>query len=96
MANRFPLIVDTSDENKIKELPSGDSLDLTGGGVQNASDIGTTNVTASEQVSAQIFKANGYTQAQRDSLSAANGMIIYNTDSNKFQGHANGVWVDLH
>ena len=28
MANRFPLILDTADSNKIKELPSGDNLDL--------------------------------------------------------------------
>ena len=30
MANRFPLIVDPSDGNKIKELPPGDNLDLSG------------------------------------------------------------------
>ena len=28
MANRIPLIVDTIDDNKIKELPAGDNLDL--------------------------------------------------------------------
>ena len=28
MANRIPLIVDTLDDNKIKELPAGDNLDL--------------------------------------------------------------------
>ena len=25
-----------------------------------------------------------------------NGMIFYNTSTNKFQGYANGTWVDLH
>lgn len=29
MANRFPLIIDTADGNRIKELPNGDSLNLT-------------------------------------------------------------------
>ncbi len=38
MANRFPLIIDTTD-NKIKELPSGDSLDIENGGIRNASFI---------------------------------------------------------
>ena len=26
MATRYPLIVDTTDDNKIKELPTGDNL----------------------------------------------------------------------
>ena len=47
MANRFPLIVDTSDNNKIKELPVGDDLDLTGSNLVNAGSIQTTgNVSA--------------------------------------------------
>ena len=28
--------------------------------------------------------------------SPQNGMIIYNSSAGKFQGYANGVWVDLH
>ena len=31
----------------------------------------------------------------RDGLTAANGMIIYNTTDNKFQGYENGSWVNL-
>ena len=30
MATRYPLVVDTTDDNKIKELPSGDNLNLSG------------------------------------------------------------------
>ena len=35
MANRFPLIVDVDDGNKIKELPEGDNLDLINAGIVN-------------------------------------------------------------
>ena len=42
MTNRYPLIVDTSDSNKIKELPDGDNLQLSGNSI-----VGAVNVTAS-------------------------------------------------
>ncbi len=35
------------------------------------------------------------TTAQRDALTAANGMMIYNASDNKFQGYENGAWVNL-
>ena len=35
------------------------------------------------------------TTAERDALTAADGMVIYNTTDNKFQGRENGVWVNL-
>ena len=41
MANRIPLVVDTTDK-KIKELPVGDNLDLGGSGLTN---VGTVNAT---------------------------------------------------
>lgn len=36
------------------------------------------------------------TSAQRDALTAANGMVIYNTTTDKVQARAGGAWVDLH
>jgi len=35
------------------------------------------------------------TTAERDALTAANGMVIYNSTDNKFQGYENGAWVNL-
>ena len=43
----------------------------------------------------------GYTQfgsltsVERDALTAANGMVIYNTTNNKFEGYQNGSWINL-
>jgi hypothetical protein len=36
------------------------------------------------------------TTAQRDALTATNGMILYNTTTDKIQAYAGGAWVDLH
>jgi|AP82_1055514.scaffolds.fasta_scaffold364377_1 hypothetical protein len=36
------------------------------------------------------------TTDQRDNIGVINGMVIYNTTTEKFQGIANGVWVNLH
>jgi hypothetical protein len=42
------------------------------------------------------FKVASFTTAQRDTKTSENGDVIYNTTTNKFQGYANSVWVDLH
>ena len=52
MANRYPIIVDTTDGNKLKEIPSGDNLQLTGNGI-----IGVTDVTASGTIAANVLSA---------------------------------------
>ena len=41
-------------------------------------------------------KAISFTTVQRDALSPTDGDLIYNTTDNKFQGRANGAWVNLH
>lgn len=42
-----------------------------------------------------VFSATSLTTIQRNLLTAKNGMIIYNTTDNKFQGYQNGAWVDF-
>ncbi len=45
MADRFPLIVDSSGTAAIKELESGDNLDLTGNGIVGVGTVALTNLT---------------------------------------------------
>ena len=35
------------------------------------------------------------TTTERNALTAANGMLIYNSTDNKFQGYENGAWANL-
>jgi len=47
MANRFPLIVDTDDGNRLKEIPSGDSLDLSNVGLANLTSLSVSGSLSS-------------------------------------------------
>ena len=56
MANKFPLIFDTTDGNKIKELPNGDNLNL-----QGSSIVDVINVNASGTVQANSLVVQSIT-----------------------------------
>jgi hypothetical protein len=44
-----------------------------------------------------VVNINSLTTTQRNALvNPQNGDLFYNSSTNKFQGYANGVWVDLH
>tara|TARA_R110000868_G_scaffold59670_1_gene183120 strand:- start:192 stop:431 length:240 start_codon:yes stop_codon:yes gene_type:complete len=60
MANRFPLVVDSSNLN-IKELPSGDNLDLTGSAIVNGAWQG--NSISTSYTDAKVTSVNGSTGA---------------------------------
>ena len=47
MANRFPLIVDTTDGNRLKEIPSGDSLDFSSVGIANLTSLSVSGALSS-------------------------------------------------
>ena len=56
MANRFPLVVDTDDGNKLKELPAGDQLDLANSGIANL-----TNLSVGGNINSQTLTTVGNT-----------------------------------
>lgn len=46
-----------------------------------------------------LIRAKRMTTAERDAISVSlltNGLIIYNTTTNKFQGYSSGSWVNFH
>ena len=58
MANRFPLIVDSS-SLAIKELVASDNLDLASSGIVNVTSIGATNINVTGVVTATSFVGSG-------------------------------------
>jgi hypothetical protein len=62
----------------------------------SSSNFSNITLTANEVSVKGPFKLEQYTTTQRNALTAANGHLIYNTTDHKFQGYANGSWVNLH
>jgi len=55
MANRYPLIFDATDGNKIKELPSGDNLNLQNSSIVNAVDIQASGTLSVNTLTAETI-----------------------------------------
>ena len=83
MANRFPLVLDTTDNNKIKEIQSGDNLNLADNsivGVQNITALGTINA-ADVRVNGNRLTAQAFidlTDTPTDFINAANKFVKVN------------------
>ena len=58
-------------------------------------------VTTHHHVQTETLQATEYVQMKgitttvRDAITAVNGMLIYNSTLNKFQGYENGSWTSL-
>ena len=73
MANRFPLVIDTTNENKISELPTGDNLNLSGSDISSVKDI---------FVSGTIYKSTGeeYNTFSGDYNDLTNKPVLFSGD----------------
>jgi hypothetical protein len=63
--------------------------------------VGTSTISSSAKLEVQSTTSGlllpRMTTTQRDAIaSPADGLLIYNTSTSKFQGRAGGAWVDLH
>lgn len=63
-------------------------------GVNNSTPTVAFDV-AGDIKSTGFIQFGSLTSTQRDALTAVNGMVIYNTTNNKFEGYQNGAWINL-
>ena len=83
MANRIPLIVDRDDSNKLKELPIGDNLDLTGSGITGAGTISATGLTLAG-VSYNPFSGSWNDLADKPTVAATTAELPEGTTNRYF------------
>ncbi len=88
----------TVDGNLTAQKFTADSFESSGVGTPQIDSNSSIELIAQDQVKivSSPLRLASFTSTQRDALTAANGDTIYNTTTNKFQGYANGAWVDLH
>lgn len=71
------------------------NLSVAVAGIFGSSAAPTTSTTLEVAGTSGAFLLPRLTTGQRNSLTPANGMLIYNTTDNKFQGYENGGWANL-
>ncbi len=98
MADRYPLIIDTS-SNQIKELPSGDRLNLTGTKISSIVDINATgiitaaNVSSGGSITAANFYGSGANLTGIDATAIQTGNTKVQTSSAEVITQVGGVGI---
>ncbi len=98
MADRYPLIIDTS-SNQIKELPSGDGLNLTGTKISSIADINATgiitaaNVSSGGSITAANFYGSGANLTGIDATAIQTGNTKVQTSSAEVITQVGGVGI---
>ena len=98
MADRYPLIIDPS-SNQIKEIPSGDSLDLTGAKIGSVTDINATgiitaaNVSSGGSITAANFYGSGANLTGIDATAIQTGTTKVQTSSTEVITQVGGVGI---
>ena len=87
MADRYPLIIDPS-SNQIKELPSGDGLDLTGTKISSITDINATGI-----ITAVSFVGSGANLTGIDATAIQTGTTKVQTSSTSVVTQVGGVGI---
>ena len=79
MANRYPLVIDTLDANKIKELQTGDNLNLADNSI-----VGVQNITALGTIEAAVITVQGNRLVAQNFLQLSDTPNAYTGNANKF------------
>ena len=102
MANKFPLVFDTTDGNKIKELPSGDNLNLQGSSIVDVININASGTVQANALSVQSINVGGTSLANVALTGDYNALInrpnIFSGDYNDLNNRPvifSGSYTDL-
>ena len=79
MANRYPLVIDTTDANKIKELQTGDNLNLADNSI-----VGVQNITALGTIEAAVITVQGNRLVAQNFLQLSDTPNTFTGNANKF------------
>lgn len=76
---------------------AGPSVNMSNGANGGSTIIGKDTAPDDKIYLTDVVNIGSLTTTQRNALvNAQNGDLFYNQTTHKFQGYANGVWVDLH